>query len=208
MRYGYGELHRFFILLAAQMGYRVAEVPVESLPRTNGHSKYGAERYVRGALDFVTVFFLSKYRERPLHFLGSFGLLLGALGTAALAYLGYLAVFTGAAIGNRPLLDVAMLFILSGIQLVVFGLLAEMLNNMERGTAGREKIAKVIGVDRRGATLLTPAVQVERRGTQRLVDEPLLQLEPGARPETASEYLGALDTGMREPSAEFEAEQP
>ena len=208
VRYGYGELHRFFILLAAQMGYRVAEVPVESLPRTNGHSKYGAERYVRGALDFVTVFFLSKYRERPLHFLGSFGLLLGALGTAALAYLGYLAVFTGAAIGNRPLLDVAMLFILSGIQLVVFGLLAEMLNNMERGTAGREKIAMVIGVDRRGATLLTPAVQVERRGTQRLVEEPLLQLEAGARPETASEYLGALDTGMRAPSAEFEAEQP
>jgi len=156
----------------------------------------------------MTVFFLSKYRERPLHFLGSLGLLLGALGTAALAYLGYLALFTGAAIGNRPLLDIAMLFILSGIQLVVFGLLAEMLNNMERGTAGREKIAQVIGVDRRGATLLAPAVQVERRGTQRLVDEPLLQFEPGMRPETASEYLDAFDSAMREPSAELEAEQP
>ena len=88
VRYGYGELHRFFILLAAQMGYTVAEVPVESLPRTNGHSKYGAERYVRGALDFATVFFLSKYRERPLHFLGSFGLALGAIGVAILGYLG------------------------------------------------------------------------------------------------------------------------
>ena len=207
IRYGYGELHRFFILLAAQMGYSVAEVPVESLPRANGHSKYGAERYVRGALDFVTVLFLSKYRERPLHFLGSFGLALGAVGVVIFGYLGYLAVFTGAAIGNRPLLDVGMLLVLGGMQLVVFGLLAEMVNNMERGQAGREKISRVIGLDRRGATLLAPSVQVERRGTRRLeVVEPRLQLEPGVAPETASDYLNALDgatgIGSLEPESE------
>jgi len=192
VRYGYGELHRFFILLAAQMGYVVAEVPVESQPRTNGHSKYGAERYIRGALDFVTVFFLSKYRERPLHFLGGVGLAIGMIGTVILGYLGYLAIFTGAEIGSRPLLDVAMLFILSGMQLVVFGLLAEMVNNMERGQAGREKISKVISVDRRSSTLLTPAVQVERRGTRHVAAvEPRLQLELGADREPASEYLKA-----------------
>jgi dolichol-phosphate mannosyltransferase len=207
VRYGYGELHRFFILLAAQMGYSVAEVPVESLPRTNGHSKYGAERYVRGALDFVTVYFLSKYRERPLHFLGGFGLVLGTLGVAGLAYLGSIALFAGAAIGNRPLLDISMLLILAGMQLLVFGLVAEMLNNMERGAANREKIARVIGVDRRGATLLSPAVQVERRGTQRLeVVEPRLQLEPGAAPETASDYLATHGASPALGSLEPESE--
>jgi len=207
IRYGYGELHRFFILLAAQMGYRVAEVPVESLPRTNGSSKYGAERYVRGALDFVTVFFLSKYRERPLHFLGGLGLALGALGTAIIGYLGWIAVFEGVAIGNRPLLDVSMLLILAGLQLVVFGLVAEMLNNMERGPANREKIARVIGVDRRATTLLTPAVQVERRGTRRLqVVEPRLRLEPDVAPETASDYLTSRDVSPAFGSLEPESE--
>jgi len=205
VRYGYGELHRFFILLAAQMGYSVAEVPVESQPRTNGQSKYGAERYVRGALDFVTVFFLSKYRERPMHFLGSFGLATGAIGVAILGYLGYLAVFTGAAIGSRPALDIAMLFVLTGMQLVVFGLLGEMVNNMERGQAGREKISMVISVDRRSSTLLTPAVQVERRGTRHItVVEPRLQLEFGAQPETASDYLDSRDAGVRARPGEIE----
>jgi len=207
IRFGYGELHRFFILLAAQMGYSVAEVPVESLPRTNGHSKYGAERYVRGALDFVTVFFLSKYRERPLHFLGGVGIALSALGMTGLAYLGSVALIAGTPIGDRPLLSVSILFILAGMQLVVFGLMAEMINNMERGQANREKIALVIGVDRRGATLLTPAVQVERRGTQRLsVVEPRLQLEHGVAPETASDYLSARESAPALGSLESEPE--
>ena len=74
VRYGYGELHRFFMVILAKNGYSVSEVPVESLPRTSGHSKYGAERYLRGAMDFMTVFFISGYMERPLHFFGLFGM--------------------------------------------------------------------------------------------------------------------------------------
>jgi len=163
IQYGYGELHRFFILLAAQMGYSVAEVPVESLPRPDGHSKYGAERYLRGAFDYMTVYFISGYKERPLYFLGTLGLVSGGVGTAILGYLGFLAIFVDEALTGGPGLTLAVLFMLFGLQLVVFGLMAEMINNFERGQSGRKKVSEVLGVDRRVQVLLTPTVQVDRR---------------------------------------------
>jgi glycosyltransferase involved in cell wall biosynthesis len=170
VRYGYGELHRFFILLAARNGYSVAEVPVESCPRPNGQSKYGLERYMRGALDYLTVFFLAGYTERPLHLLGSAGLWLGGIGSAIFGYLAYLAIVTGRSIGDRPLLDIAVLLLLSGVQLIVVGLIAEMINNLDRGSSNSAKISRVIRVDRRTSIMLAPGVMVERRGTMRAVD--------------------------------------
>ncbi|MBI5230614.1 MAG: glycosyltransferase family 2 protein [Coriobacteriales bacterium] len=165
VRYGYGELHRFFIVLAARNGFSVTEVPVESCPRPNGHSKYGAERFVRGALDYVTVFFLSGYTERPLHLLGSAGMFLGGIGTVILA--GLLALkLLSAQVSMAvidPLIDVSALLILAGVQLVAVGLLAEMINNLERGSTNRSKISRVVRVDRRTSILLAPGVQVERR---------------------------------------------
>ena len=61
---------RFFAVILAKKGYTVTEVEVEARPRSNGRSKYGAERFLRGAMDFLTVFFLSGYVDRPLHLLG------------------------------------------------------------------------------------------------------------------------------------------
>jgi glycosyltransferase involved in cell wall biosynthesis len=163
IRFGYGELHRFFIVLAAKRGYRVAEVPVESLYRTTGKSKYGAERYMRGALDFLTVFFLSGYAERPLHLLGGAGVFLGMVGTGMFAYLGVDSVASGTSMAGRPMLVIASLFVLTGAQLLVVGLIAEMINNLERSSGGRSKIAQVLRVDRRSSLVLAPGVQVERR---------------------------------------------
>jgi dolichol-phosphate mannosyltransferase len=163
VRYGYGELHRFFIVLAAKRGYRVAEVLVESQYRTTGKSKYGMERYLRGALDFLTVLFLSGYAERPLHLLGGTGVALGLAGTGLFGYLGAASVFMHQNLSGRPLMTVASLLVLTGVQLVVVGLLAEMVNNLERTNEGRAKIAQVLRVDRRSALVLAPGVQVERR---------------------------------------------
>ncbi len=150
IRYGYGELHRFFILLAARRGWSVAEVPVESRYRTTGRSKYGAERYVRGALDYLTVIFLSGYAERPLHLLGGLGLLLCALGTIGVAVSAWLGLVT-----YRPLVSLAWLLVSSlavgtGVQLLAFGLLAEMVHNVEHKGEGRGKISEVVRGDRRG----------------------------------------------------------
>ena len=183
VRYGYGELHRFFIILAAKRGYSVTEVPVESQPRESGDSKYGAERYMRGAFDFMTVFFLSGYGERPLHLFGGAGILIGALGTAIFAYLAVIA-FMGISIVGRPLIDVAMLLLLAGMQLVVVGLVAEMINNLERGTSSRSKISRVLRVERRTAIVLSPGVQVERRrhDTDPEYVEPLTEEESATEP--------------------------
>src|SRR5688572_15205495 len=84
----YGELHRFVPVLAAARGWKVGEIPINHRPREFGKSKYGMRRFVKGFLDLLTVFFLTGYGQRPLHLLGTFGLisfLLGGLGLAWLA---------------------------------------------------------------------------------------------------------------------------
>ena len=172
VRYGYGELHRFFIVVAARRGFSVAEVPVESLYRTNGRSKYGAERYLRGALDFLTVIFLSGYGERPLHFLGAAGLTLSAVGTAILGYLATAAVFTGhPAAGGAGVLPVAVLLITSGVQLLMFGLIAEMINNLERVNGARSKISQALRFSERSIK------QRRRRSDATDSDEPGARLD-------------------------------
>ncbi|NTU71475.1 MAG: glycosyltransferase family 2 protein [Coriobacteriia bacterium] len=188
IKYGYGELHRFFIILAARKGYSVCEVPVESLYRTSGSSKYGMERYMRGALDFLTVFFLSGYGDRPLHLLGGLGAWFLAMGTAVFAYLGFAAAFMGQSISGKPSLILGALFLITGIQLLVFGLLAEMINNLERPQAAGSKIAQVVRIDRRSAIVLAPGVQVERRkGSRDAAHAPTSVPQPAAPRRRASD---------------------
>ena len=131
----YGELHRFLPVLAAQQGWRVSEVPVNHRPRRHGKSRFGLERYVRGALDLLAVVFMGRYEYRPLHLFGGLGLSLTAAGFAISVYLTVLKL-TGEAIGNRPLLFLGILLIVVGIQLLTFGLLAQMVVSARRQSAG------------------------------------------------------------------------
>jgi glycosyltransferase involved in cell wall biosynthesis len=78
----YGEMHRFMPVLAEQQGWTVTEVPVNHRARQFGKSGFGRERHLRGALDLVTVFFLGRYQNRPLHLFGGLGALLAFLGVA------------------------------------------------------------------------------------------------------------------------------
>ncbi len=130
----YGELHRFLPVLAHDRGYRVAELPVNHRPREHGRSRYGVERYLRGFLDFLTVWFMGRYRHRPLHLFGGLGLLLGAIGTVLLAYLTVLKL-SGEAIGHRPLLTLGVLLAVVGLQFFSLGLLSELItsHHEERG---------------------------------------------------------------------------
>jgi hypothetical protein len=84
----YGEMHRFIPALAAARGFSIEELVVTHHPRTTGVSKYGWERFTRGFFDLLTVVYLTKYRMRPLHFLGNAGLLcsfFGVIGGLALS---------------------------------------------------------------------------------------------------------------------------
>jgi len=121
----YGELHRFIPALASGMGVRVAEVPVTDRPRVYGKSKYNISKTVRVVLDLATITFLLSYLARPMQLFGLAGLISGGVGFAMALYLTLLKVVAGADIGSRPLLSLAILLMILGVQFLVMGLLGE-----------------------------------------------------------------------------------
>ncbi len=123
----YGEMHRFIPAVASWMGVTVAEVPVNHRPRTRGTSKYGIGRTLRVLLDLFTVKFLGAYGTRPAHLFGLMGLASGGAGLAILAWLSFVKLVLDEAIGGRPLLLLGALLFLTGVILVNFGLLGELL---------------------------------------------------------------------------------
>jgi dolichol-phosphate mannosyltransferase len=145
----YGELHRYVPVLAHYKGYRIAELPVNHRPREHGRSRYGTERYVRALLDLITVSFIGRYRHRPLHLFGGFGLLLGGIGFVTLCYLTVLKLL-GHAIGQRPLLLLGVLLVVVGMQFASLGLISEMIlaQNEERDDAlvrSEARVEEVLG---------------------------------------------------------------
>ncbi|WP_082381963.1 glycosyltransferase family 2 protein [Ardenticatena maritima] len=123
----YGELHRFIPALASQVGGAVTEVPVNHHPRRFGKSKYGISRTIRVILDLITVWFLGTYSTRPLHVFGTMGLVSAGIGVLLGLYLSFLKIVEGQNIGGRPLLLLAVLLVVVGVQLITMGLLAEMI---------------------------------------------------------------------------------
>jgi len=122
----YGALHRYVPILAHQKGYRIAEIQVTHRRRVFGRSKFGAGRFMRGALDLLTVLFLGEYRWRPLHMFGWLGMGCFVLGLLINFYLTILWFAGQGPIGDRPLLTLGVLLMLVGVQFFSIGLLAEM----------------------------------------------------------------------------------
>lgn len=122
----YGEMHRFIPPLAAFAGYRTTEIDVNHRDRFGGTTKFGRARFWRGFFDLITVKFLTTYNARPFHLIGAAGILCGIVGSGLLAWMGVVR-FTGGAIGTRPALLVGVLLVLVSVQLVMFGLLAELM---------------------------------------------------------------------------------
>jgi len=133
----YGEMHRFIPAVASWSGVSLAEVEVNHRPRTRGRSKYGIGRTVRVLLDLFTVKFLISYGTRPAHLFGLMGLGCSALGLGVLVYLSVLKVFFGEAIGGRPLLLLGALLFLTGVVLVCFGLIGELLVRIWHESQGK-----------------------------------------------------------------------
>lgn len=123
----YGEMHRFLPAIASQLGVSIDEVVVNHRARQAGTSKYGLGRTVRVVLDLATVKFLLNYSTRPLQIFGLLGLVAMALGVGITGWLGYVRLFAGQSIGDRPLLLLGVMLLFIGVQLVTFGLLAELL---------------------------------------------------------------------------------
>ncbi|HTH25378.1 MAG TPA: hypothetical protein VL919_09725, partial [Vicinamibacterales bacterium] len=123
----YGEMHRFLPAIASQIGVKIAEMVVNHRPRRAGVTKYGLSRTIRVVLDLATVKFLLSYSTRPLQIFGLIGLITGGAGAVIVAYLAYIRLFTTQGIGDRPLLLLGVMLVFIGIQLLTFGLLAEVM---------------------------------------------------------------------------------
>ena len=123
----YGEMHRFLPAIASEFGVRINEVVVNHRPRTAGTSKYGLSRTVRVILDLLTVKFLLSYSTRPLQIFGLIGLAAGSLGGLIVGWLAYVRLIERQGIADRPLLLLGVLLVFIGVQLVTFGLLAELM---------------------------------------------------------------------------------
>ena len=133
----YGELHRFLPALAFIEGARIGEVKVNHHPRRYGRSKYGIDRTFRVLMDLLTVWFMKRFLTRPMHVFGFAGLLTLGAGLALLLWLIGEKLVLGTDIGDRPLLLMAVLAILSGVQLFGFGLLAELQMRTYHESQGR-----------------------------------------------------------------------
>jgi hypothetical protein len=123
----YGEMHRFIPAIASWMGISFIEVETHHRPRRFGRSKYGITRTLHVILDLITVKFLLSFATKPIQVFGMLGMAAVGAGGAIGAYLTAIKLFFGAQIGGRPLLFLAVLLIVVGVQFVVMGLLGEML---------------------------------------------------------------------------------
>jgi glycosyltransferase involved in cell wall biosynthesis len=141
----YGELHRFVPVLAHARGFRVGEVVVHHRARRYGSSKYGVSRFMKGLLDLVTVRFLTRFSQRPLHVLGTVGAVLLLLGGLGLSYLAILWVLGDRPIGTRPLLFYSGFLMSVGTQLVSLGILAELVTSYNIQAQDTYSVAEVLG---------------------------------------------------------------
>lgn len=140
----YGEMHRYVPLLAYWQGYRnIGEQVVTHHPRKHGKTKFGLSRFINGFLDLVSIVFIHKYLQRPMHFFGGLGTLFILVGTTITTYLIIARLFFNEFLSGRPLFFLAIFLVVLGVQLFSTGLLAEMITRnkiKDKGINIREEL--------------------------------------------------------------------
>jgi glycosyltransferase involved in cell wall biosynthesis len=150
----YGEMHRFIPVIARQRGFVITEIPVRHASRRFGRSRYGWSRPLSGLFDLITLLMLGRYTHKPLHFFGLLGLGFFSAGSliSLILLIGWL---QGQWIGNRPLFLVGIFFLLSGLQFIFFGLLAELMIYL----SGRREDCGIAEIIEHGRPEIAPAVR-------------------------------------------------
>jgi len=123
----YGNNFRFFPLAVLYNGYKVTEINVKNNKRRFGKSKFGPNKLFTGLLDTLTAYFLFKFSEKPLHFFGTIGGVLFFIGFLISFYLTIERLFFGVLLYQRPLLQLGILLIIVGIQVVMTGIIGELI---------------------------------------------------------------------------------
>lgn len=135
----YGDMHRYIPVLAANAGFRkITEKSVKHQARPYGSSKFGTERFIRGFLDLVTLWFVSRFGGRPMHFFGAVGTLMFIIGFLSALWLGISKLIEvskgiyGHLIANNPWFYIALTMMLMGTMLFIAGFLGEMIIRTHR----------------------------------------------------------------------------
>lgn len=126
-----GEMHRYIPVLAKNAGYeRIGEKVVRHQARKYGKTKFGGDRFIKGFLDLITIWFVSKFGKRPMHLFGALGVLMFVIGFGFALYLGIDKLFlnpTGRLLAERPEFFIALTAMIIGTQLFLAGFLGEMI---------------------------------------------------------------------------------
>jgi glycosyltransferase involved in cell wall biosynthesis len=123
----YGNNFRFFPLSAFLSGYKVSEISVINNQRKFGKTKFGPNKLFTGLLDTLTAYFLFKFSEKPLHFFGMIGGVLFFIGFLISLYLAFERIFFNVLLYRRPLLQFGILLIIVGIQVIMTGIIGELI---------------------------------------------------------------------------------
>lgn len=142
----YGELHRFIPVLADLEGARMDETSVQHHPRRAGKSKYGINRTMRVFSDLLLILYLKRFRHKPMHLFGGWGVFFAGAGTSIMLYL-LAEKLAGHDIWGRPILILGTILIVTGLQLIVLGILAEMQVRTYYESQGK-KVYRIRGVHR------------------------------------------------------------
>jgi len=149
----YGELHRFVPVLAGARGFRCGEIEIHHRPRLYGRSKFGASRLLKGALDLLTVTFLTGYGQRPQHLLGTAGLLAFGIGAVLLFILAFwwgvsriVPLLKPIHLHDRPIVIYSLGLLLFGVQLLSMGLLAELFVAYHARERRQYSVAETVGL--------------------------------------------------------------
>ena len=144
----HGEMHRYIPLLASQKGFdKIGEQVVQHQARKFGHTKFGADRFFKGFLDLITLWFINKFGKRPMYFFGLWGSLMLFTGFSFTLYLGIDKLFfdiQARLITNRPEFYIALTLMLLGSQFFIAGFLGEIIlrrkDNLKRYTIKQETL--------------------------------------------------------------------
>ncbi|QBJ85526.1 glycosyltransferase [Chryseobacterium gleum] len=135
----YGDMHRYIPVLAANAGFRrITEKEVKHQARPYGTSKFGTERFIRGFLDLITLWFVSRFGGRPMHFFGAVGTLMFIVGFLSALWLGISKLIDvargiyGHLITNNPWFYIALTMMIMGTLLFIAGFLGEMIIRTNR----------------------------------------------------------------------------
>ncbi|MCK5782422.1 MAG: glycosyltransferase [Flavobacteriales bacterium] len=148
----YGEMHRYIPILAKSAGFnKIDEKIVEHQARKYGTTKFGIERFLNGFLDLISIWFVSKFGKRPMHFFGAWGVFMFIIGFGAAGYLGIMKLYylsqhlPTILVTDNPWFYISLSMMLIGTQLFLTGFVGEMIVQV-KNTAPRYHIDETVNL--------------------------------------------------------------